>query len=1440
MARLFKWIVGVSLVVLVVALAGLAGLFRTDTGRSALRDAIVRAAEARGWRLSIDHLSGALPFEVQASGIAVADEKGAFLRVAAADIQVDPSALLGGRLVFETLALERVFVERPPEVPASDGATEPNLSDATPVLPGIPISVRALSITPLALGPEITGETVVLDIAANTSVDAEVGIDAGFKIARLDGDGVIEGRLGANAALTHLKTSIKGRSDQGGWISRLLGLPGAPAIQVTLDGEGPIEAFEARYEISAGEDLATWGTIRPLSIQPLAIAVAGGARVAGFIPSEARSELSGDADYRLSIAFDPEFSRVTVADLIVDTPEIAVTGQLDADLRSGTLEANASVDLLRPSLARSLVLDLGLAEAKVAVNASGPLLNPKINAEISVADLALAGNQAEAIKAKIAATIGPPVDGSVSVEANGLRIPDAPVNSIGDALSGRVRFILADNVLKLSGMELQTGPAGIVGDATVNLTSSAASLSIEATYGRLEYLAPPLASGRLESTFHAEYDGSHAVLQVGGRLLDLQPVDNSLAPALSGVAEFWLAARQISTSGWEISGLEVANDVIAASARGTGDLVTRAGEATVSIRLDDLAALDISETLTSGSAGLVATAKGSVDAADIDWTVTTKDMMASGVAFPRVAAGGTLRVTSTTLSGPVQIDAETPVGPARATADIAFDGGLLGLSEIDIARAEDRIRGGLTIAPAPLAVTGELDLVIGGLADWATLAGLDLDAGVSARVEASHAGGKQSVVASAMLDNLAIAGATPSRVKSIEVGARLEDVLGAPEIDANVVASNAEIAGALIKDLTISTIGGLSDLRFDMKGTGTVNGQALRLETAGTSAFVDGVGLRVDALKVEGAGVDTVLLRPTRATLAGGAATLSPTSLSLFGGTLELGVETDGSTARARMEARNINLPPIAALAGTRLSSGVLNASGTMSGLVAAPDGRFSLAMTDIKGFGPPNTELPPVSLEITAGLTKGALESRATVSGIGETPFEARVATRIPGHEPVVPLEARLSWRGGLDEIVAALPLDGTLITGDASIDLNFSGELDTRDGSIEPSRTEGRISARGARVENFVSGAILDPLDVAVRLEGTRLVVEKMAAGDTTGGTLRVAGAVDLVEPSKPKVDLGLVMEAMTVARRDDAEIQLDAKLDLRSGDDRLAITGEVVNHLTEIRLIGALPAEVVELTVEEVRDGVVVARETEPDTGADAAPVVDLDIKFSAPGKIFVRGRGLDSEWGGDIRISGDIAKPRLAGSIGPVRGGFEFAGRRFELGDGGVAFSGGEEIEPELNISAIHEAADFKALVSVTGTPSKPEIELSSDPSYPEDEILAKILFGKFTARLTATEALQLAQSTRTLLSGEPGTLDKIRGAIGVDVLTFAPGASESELGRLKAGKYVRDDLFVGVEQGTTAGSTRSIVEWHLTPKVTVEGTVGSSSESTLGIQRRWEY
>ncbi|MDG2286914.1 MAG: translocation/assembly module TamB domain-containing protein, partial [Alphaproteobacteria bacterium] len=173
--------------------------------------------------------------------------------------------------------------------------------------------------------------------------------------------------------------------------------------------------------------------------------------------------------------------------------------------------------------------------------------------------------------------------------------------------------------------------------------------------------------------------------------------------------------------------------------------------------------------------------------------------------------------------------------------------------------------------------------------------------------------------------------------------------------------------------------------------------------------------------------------------------------------------------------------------------------------------------------------------------------------------------------------------------------------------------------------------------------------------------------------------------------------------------------------------------------------------------------------------------------------------------------------------------------------GVTLAGGLEMDPRLGLSATHAGKGFTASVGINGTARKPEIALSSDPSYPEDEILALIIFGRSKARLSAVEVLQLAQSTRALLSGEAGTLDTVRKTIGVDVLTFAPGASEGEAGRLKAGKYLRDDVYVGVEQGITAGSSRSVIEWSMTPNVTVEGTVGGSANpSTLGIQRRWEY
>ncbi len=1444
MARKSIWIAGTLLALILVIAAGLMGLLRTDSGRSLLVRAAVTAADSQGWALSIGRLSGKLPFEVMVEDVSVGDANGAFLRLGRARLNLDAGALLDRRLAFETIALEDVRVLRAPETPASaaDAAPKPDASPSS-MLPGIPISVRALSVMPLVLEPALAGETVSLAVTAKSSVHPETGIDAGFSIARLDGDGTIEGRLASDAALSRLSASIKGESAEGGWISKLLGLPGYPGITVTLDGDGPVAGFEARFGITAGETLGAQGVIRLSSLQPLALNVEGTATVSALVPQDLRPALSGSFSYALAASLDPDMTQVTVTALKIDAAEASASGSASLDLAAGTLEADLAADLRNTSLPGDLVPGLSLAAAGLRVALSGPLLKPMVKAGFHADGPAYAGNGAARlegrVEAEFAAGRAVSAEGTGSLTVSGLAIPGMPAGAIGGDLTADTQFGFSDGMLILSGFRAASGPAAIRGDASVNTGTGTVDFSAMATHDALAAVVPGLKSGRLEADLHGQFDGALLTLQLGGSARNLGTGDPGLDRVLAGETALWVSARQQSATLWELSSAEIDNPGARISASGLVDQAALTGDVTAEIQMDDLARLDPSGTLEAGAARLGAAIKGGLETAEMTWELSATGLAARGYEIPRVAAKGSLHAEGLAARGDAAISAETPLGPAEARTGLAWDGRRLAFTDITVRRGGDTVGGALSLMPSPLAVTGALDVAIASLADWGKLAGVVIDGGATARLEASEAGGKQRLgwdVAS----RARIAGKEPTTVDRVDVSGTLDDAFGDPRLNATVTVTGAARGQVRAERIDLSAHGALDAPAFELQASGAASGIPLRGAAAGSIALGDAPRLALSRFELAGREPMIRLLRPGGATLQGDGGVLEPLSLALFGGKLEAAGSVKDGRVAGQLAVENVSLPAVATLFGATLTAGTLNASGDLSGPLATPNGKLDLALKDVSGFGSADAGLPPVTLAVTARLDEGALDARASLSGIGEVPFEARLATRLPDGDPVVPLEAGLQWRGSLGNLAAALPLDGNLIRGDAEIDLAFAGGLDTSDGSVMPDRTSGRILLRDGRVENFLSGAILDPLSASVTLDGTRLVIQSFEAGDTGGGTARISGAVDLAEPSRPKLALEAVLREMTVARRDDANVQLDARIAVNSKGERILVSGEITNHKTEIQLVGALPAGVEELAVEEVRDGKPVPKDEEASAPPTEAPPVDLDLKFTAPGKIFVRGRGLDSEWGGEVEISGTVAAPRLLGSIDPVRGGFEFAGRRFELGEGGIGFSGGETIEPALNLSAIHRGADFTAVARITGSASQPEIELTSDPPYPEDEILAKILFGKFTARLTATEALQLAQSTRTLLSGEPGALDKIRGALGVDVLTFAPGASENELGRLKAGKYVRDDLFVGVEQGTAAGSTRSVVEWNLTPKITVEGTVGSSSESTLGIQRRWEY
>ena len=127
-----------------------------------------------------------------------------------------------------------------------------------------------------------------------------------------------------------------------------------------------------------------------------------------------------------------------------------------------------------------------------------------------------------------------------------------------------------------------------------------------------------------------------------------------------------------------------------------------------------------------------------------------------------------------------------------------------------------------------------------------------------------------------------------------------------------------------------------------------------------------------------------------------------------------------------------------------------------------------------------------------------------------------------------------------------------------------------------------------------------------------------------------------------------------------------------------------------------------------------------------------------------------------------------------------------------------------------------------------------------PEVPRDEIISRVLFGKTAAQLTAAEAAQLALAVRDL-TGRGGSTDILgfaRRTVGVDVLRV--DTTETGAASVEAGKYLTDQVYVGVKQGGTSETSGAAVEVELTPNITVESEVTGSGANKSGVRFQLDY
>jgi len=177
---------------------------------------------------------------------------------------------------------------------------------------------------------------------------------------------------------------------------------------------------------------------------------------------------------------------------------------------------------------------------------------------------------------------------------------------------------------------------------------------------------------------------------------------------------------------------------------------------------------------------------------------------------------------------------------------------------------------------------------------------------------------------------------------------------------------------------------------------------------------------------------------------------------------------------------------------------------------------------------------------------------------------------------------------------------------------------------------------------------------------------------------------------------------------------------------------------------------------------------------------------------------------------------------------------------------VTFGGAglkNKIDPSLDFTAQTQAADVTATVRITGLADAPKIELSSTPDLPQDEILARLLFGQSASQLTALQVVQIGTALATLSGGGGGSFNpvaKIQKALGLDRLTVGGGSSstgangtqQSTGASIEAGRYVSSRVFVAVKESTT-GASQLVVDVDLTKHLKLQTKLGNGNTSAQG-------
>nr|WP_077968674.1 translocation/assembly module TamB domain-containing protein [Ensifer adhaerens] len=1372
-------------VIAVVALLLLAFVGFTTPGARLVAWAIEKYAATPDQIVRIADPSALLTGEFTAGSITLLDGEGIYAEVRELKLNWSPAALLSFRFEAAALSAGTVRVERLP-IPS----TETKEVRSTFALP-VDVKIDAIDLKEIIIGKAIAGEDQFL--TASGKIDAtNESIALGLAAAQRDRP---EARAVAdivfNPAGNELKLEATVDEPSNGVLAKLLRLPNEPSVNIKLTGEGPLSdwAGSVTAALDGSEILKLGGRHVQTPDGMHRLTVEGGGGFGSLTPPALRPMFQGDTRIDIAAAFnDQGLVQVDKAHVTTGALSFAAFGTYDSQGENN--------------------LKARLAGTKGAIDFRWPLQKGEAQAKINAVDLSLVGDAQAAIldiSADVASVALPDVAlGAVKLSARSdsfnLQAQSGPVKTVIEV--GEAGFTDA-NLARLVQAPLKV-------DATLSVTK--ANIAFNPVT-----IESPGVGGSLIGAFYRDENTISAAFK-------LFAVPGALPPAAAAKFDGTIAlsgeVKRAIDGSVTVEGLDLKSSTIEAAG-------------TVALAESNLTA-DLKGTLPD-LGKLLADAKGKADFT----AAVTGPLAELGIKAELTSSGATL--AGRTLSD-LTIKADAKANPSSPQASLTATGALDGQA-IDV-KADVVSKDGRTAIPVLEArigenkLTGAINFTPDFKPDGTVTFNLP-DLGLLAAMAGQKASGDL---------NGSAAIKTQDGITSVVVKA------GGSGIKRDALTISKPTADITIADLAALAIKGTIRAEMVAQGENRVSGLAVDfVQQAGRTGFaVDGkydggpLTVKGDLASAKGRtevrlasfgatpkGIPLKLAQPTVIAIENGIVRLNGLTIQASKGT----VAVNGTAGEKLNLTAKLNALPAALvnafapdLGAEGTIAGTVNVGGAASAPVVAYDLKWSgasLAAARTAGVA---------AFDITANgrFANNKVTLDTTLSGAGGLSFKGGGTVDIGGNMPIA-----MKFNGNVPfALIANLMAEkGFTLTGQANVDVAISG-------SAKAPQIAGTVTTSGGRLVDVRRNLALNNLTANVALDGKQATISRLSADLATGGSVEAAGTVGTVPGSGFPANLTIKLNNATYVDGTLFNANLAGELTLTGPlVSTPTLGGKVTIRKASITIPEKLPTSLSAIDIKhknappKVQKMVKDLRKDEvPAAGASASGVIAFDLSVNAH-QVFVRGRGIDAELGGDLTIRGTAVQPIVSGGFEMRRGRLEILGKRLTFTDGNIGFGG--DLIPTLDLKATSSVGATTITVSVAGLANNPQIAFSSSPALPQDEILAQLIFNRSLSNLSAFQIAQLASAVSQLAGGgSTSLLDGLRNKLGVDDLDVT--TDENGGASVRAGKYLNDRTYIELQQGSDSASSKAVINLDVGKGVKLKGSAAGDGSAAGGVFFEKEY